>query len=97
MILFMAGILAGMALIPQRRYFRTKWFWLGAALAAVIVLPNLIWQVQHEFISLEFLRNIHERDVRIGRTSGFFADQFTTSANLLVVPLWLAGLYAFSF
>jgi hypothetical protein len=53
----------------------------------------LIWQVQHNFISLDFLGSIHARDVRIGRTSEFLLDQFMTCTNLATVPLWFAGLY----
>ena len=50
----------------------------------------MIWQAQHHFISLEFLRHIHARDVRIGRTKDFLPDQLTI--NLLGLPLALAGL-----
>lgn len=95
MLLLMVGILAGLALTPYRRYFKSKWFWIGAALAAVIVLPHLLWQVQNKFVSIDFLRHIHERDVRIGRTSGFVLDQFFVSTNLFTLPLWIAGLYFF--
>jgi hypothetical protein len=56
----------------------------------LIFLPNVIWQAQHHFISLEFLRHIHARDVRIGRTKDFLPDQLTI--NLLGLPLALAGL-----
>jgi hypothetical protein len=62
----------------------------------VIFLPNVIWQIQHDFISLEFLRNIHERDVRIGRTSGYLIDQVKVCANLFTIPLVLLGLYFYS-
>jgi hypothetical protein len=68
------------------------WLWVGVALSFLIFLPNLIWQVRHDFISLEFLRSIHARDIRIGRTSGFLLDQLRLGANPFTIPLWLAGL-----
>lgn len=91
-ILFLvAGIVAGTLLTPLRRHVRSRWLWFGVALSLLIYLPNLLWQIQHDFISLEFLQSIHDRDVSMGRTGGFFTGQFTTAANLLTVPLWLAG------
>jgi hypothetical protein len=91
---YVAGLAAGVLFTPLRVYLRSKWLWFGALLALLLALPNLIWQVQHGFISLEFLKFIHARDVRIGRTDGFLAEQFYIASNVVTVPLWLFGLYA---
>jgi hypothetical protein len=53
----------------------------------------LIWQVQHEFISLEFLKHIHVRDVRQGRTQGFLLQQVWLCINPATIPLVLLGLW----
>ena len=90
-----AGILAGLLLTKHRRYFLNGWFWGGAALALLIFLPNLVWQIQHDFISLHFLRHIHARDVGEGRAHGFVRDQFLICVNLFAAPLWIAGLLSF--
>jgi len=92
---FVAGIFGGLLLTPARRYLASAWFWAGAALALAIFLPNLIWQVRHDFISLTFLRHIHTRDVGEGRANGFLRDQFLLCTNLITAPLWIAGLIAF--
>jgi hypothetical protein len=60
-------------------------------LSIVLFLPNLVWQAQHHFISLDFLRHIHERDIRWGRTKDFLPDQL--KLTLCAIPLWVAGLY----
>jgi 4-amino-4-deoxy-L-arabinose transferase-like glycosyltransferase len=52
---FVAGLAAGVLLTPARRYLRSPWLWAGAGVALLIYLPNLIWQAQHSFISLDFL------------------------------------------
>ena len=88
------GIGLGVFLGPLRAQLRSKWPYLGAALALLIFLPNFLWQWQHEFISLEFLRHIHARDIRIGRTTSFLPDQLKLTLGAL--PLALAGL-AFCF
>ena len=95
MLFFVAGILVGLLLTPARRFLANWWLWAGVGLALLIFLPNLIWQVRHDFISLHFLRHIHVRDVGEGRANGFLRDQFVLCANRFTAPLWIAGLLGF--
>jgi 4-amino-4-deoxy-L-arabinose transferase-like glycosyltransferase len=88
-----AGLVVGVLVTPARRTLRTPWPWAAAGIALLIVLPNLIWQTQHDFISLDFLSSIHARDISIGRTAGFLTDQLDVPANPITLPLWIAGLY----
>ena len=93
MMFLVVGIAAGFLFTPARRYLRSPWLWCGIALAFVIFLPNCIWQIRHHFVSLNFLKSIHARDIRVGRTDTFVLDQFWTATNPPTVPLWLAGLF----
>jgi hypothetical protein len=95
MCFLIAGILGGLLLTSERRFFKSPWFWGGAGLALLIFLPNLWWQVHHGFISLHFLQHIHARDVGQGRANGFFRDQFLHCVNTVAAPLWIAGLVGF--
>ena len=88
---FVIGIVVGVVATRARRYLGSKWLWLGVGLSIVVFLPNLIWQAQHHFVSLDFLHDIHVRDVGIGRTKSFLPDQ--VRITLLACPLWVAGLY----
>jgi 4-amino-4-deoxy-L-arabinose transferase-like glycosyltransferase len=90
---FAIGIAVGVLVTKARAHLKSPWLWCGAALSLVIWTPNLLWQAQHHFISFDFLRSIHERDVRIGRTKGFLPEQFFVCANIVTAPLWLAGLW----
>ncbi|MCI0393625.1 MAG: glycosyltransferase family 39 protein [Chloroflexi bacterium] len=92
---YIAGLVAGVVLTPARRYLKSPWLWAGVALSLLIFLPNLLWQIQHNFISLEFLSSIHARDVEIGRSEGFLVQQPIVNANPLTLPLWIAGLYTY--
>jgi len=92
-----AGLAAGVLLTSARRYLASRWLWGGAALAVLIVLPNLFWQAQHSFVSLEYLAAIHARDVAIGRTQGYLVEQLFVSANPFTIPLWVAGLWFYFF
>jgi 4-amino-4-deoxy-L-arabinose transferase-like glycosyltransferase len=93
MAFFVAALLGGMLLTPNRRYFRSPWFWCGVALALLIVAPNLWWQYQHHFVSLAWMRSIHARDIRLGRTDNFLLVQLWEICCVVALPLLFAGLW----
>ena len=88
---FVLGIVAAVLLTDARRYLNSKWLWTGVALSILIWLPNLLWQAQHHFISLDFLSHIHARDIRQGRTKYFLPQQVEFMGFRF--PLFLAGIY----
>jgi hypothetical protein len=90
----LAGLAAGLLLTGPARHLRSRWLWIGAAIAVALALPHFIWEARHGFITLEFLKSIHARDVRIGRTDHFLIEQLMEPAHPLTIPLWLAGLVA---
>jgi len=92
MAFWVAGLVVAIFVTPARKYLRSKWLYLGAALALLIFLPNLIWQIQHGFISLEYLASIHARDIQIGRADDFLPKQILEPTNPLSLPLWTVGL-----
>jgi hypothetical protein len=87
------GLAVGFLLTAARSRLMSRWLIAGAALTFVIVLPNLIWQANHSFVSIDFLRTIHARDIRIGRTDGFLWKQLLVPAHPFTIPLWSAGLF----
>lgn len=95
MAFYAAGVLIGLLLTNARRYFVSRWFWTGMALALLLALPNFLWQVRHDFISLHFLQSIHKRDVAQGRAQGYWTMQFLLDATPLSVPLWVGGIIGF--
>ena len=93
MLFFVTSILVGLLLTDTRRYLVSRWLWVGVVVSLLIFLPNLLWQVHHNFISLDFLHHIHARDIRIGRTQHFLREQLGIPANIFTIPLWIAGLF----
>lgn len=92
MLFFAVGVLCAILFTSLRRFLKTRWPWLGLLLALAVFAPNFLWQARHHFVTYNFLRFIHQRDVSEGLTRGFLPDQL--ELTLLALPLWLAGLYA---
>jgi 4-amino-4-deoxy-L-arabinose transferase-like glycosyltransferase len=93
---FYAAALAGAVLLTKdRRHLASPWLWGGVALSILICLPNLIWQIRHDFISLDFLGSIHARDVAEGRADMFLLEQLVLGNNPFLLPITFAGLYFF--
>ncbi len=93
-VFWVAGLIAAVLLSSRRKDLLSKWLWLGVALALLLYLPNLIWQIRHDFISLDFLKAIHARDLQWGRGKDFLPEQLYSSTNPFTLPLWIAGLAA---
>jgi 4-amino-4-deoxy-L-arabinose transferase-like glycosyltransferase len=91
--IFVIALAAAVLLTPLRRDLTSKWLWLGALLCVLLILPHVIWQLRHHFVSFAFLRDIRARDYRQGRSDGFLAQQFLVGANFVALPLWLTGLW----
>src|SRR5512138_3226219 len=92
MAIFAAGLVVGVLLTAARRYLRSPWLWGGVALSLLVFLPNLIWQIRHDVISLDFLSSIHTRDVEIGRAASYIPEQFFSNANPFALTIWITGL-----
>jgi hypothetical protein len=93
MLIFGAGIVFGLLLTPQRRALAGPWFRIGGATAALIFLPNLVWNIRHHFPFLELQNNIRHsgRNVALGPLA--FFGQEILSMHPLTLPIWLAGLW----
>jgi hypothetical protein len=88
------GLVAGLMLTRQRKQLATKWFWLGAALAAVVFLPHVIWELANGFPSLDFMRNASaNKNVNLGAVNFLMAQIW--EMNIFNAPLWLGGIYFF--
>jgi hypothetical protein len=96
MLLLGFALAAGLLLSPARKYFRSGWLWMGGAIALLIFLPNLAWQIANGFPTLEFLRNLN-RDVMGQVSAADFLIGQVLYMHPLLLPVWLAGLWWYLF
>ncbi|KPJ60864.1 MAG: hypothetical protein AMJ46_03925 [Latescibacteria bacterium DG_63] len=91
MLFFGFGLLVGMILSPLRKHFKSPWLYAGGSIALLMTLPNLIWQITHDWPTLHFVLNLNE-----GVMSGISPLQFVAGQLLYLHPfntiLWVSGL-----
>jgi dolichyl-phosphate-mannose-protein mannosyltransferase len=90
---YAACLLAGLLITPQRKFLFSPWLLAGGAVALLLFIPNLIWNVQHHWPFLELMRNIRAsgRDVVLS-PAGFLGQQVIMTTPL-ALPFNLFGLY----
>jgi 4-amino-4-deoxy-L-arabinose transferase-like glycosyltransferase len=88
MLFFGFGLVVGVLLTARRDDFRTRWPWLGGAIAFAFLVPWLIWEFANGWPTIEFWRNYG--GFASGSPLDFLASQLFTM-NLFNLPLVVAG------
>jgi hypothetical protein len=93
MVFFGLAFVAGLILTQDRKFFAGKFLWLAGAIAFLIFLPNLIWQYQNDWATLELLQNVQ----KTGKNVVLAPHEFVFQQMFILFPLtalvWLAGLW----
>jgi 4-amino-4-deoxy-L-arabinose transferase-like glycosyltransferase len=85
------GVFAGLLLTPHRRALRTRGPWIAAAIAGVVFLPHLRWQVANGWPTFEFMANAQRVKMAGAGFAKFVTDQ-VLSMNPIAIVLWAGGL-----
>ncbi len=86
------GLAVGLILTRQRKYFLEKELYIAAVIAALIFLPNIIWQAVNHFPTIEFMRNAAERKNMPMSPLHFFLGSLM-ELNPAYIVLLFAALY----
>ena len=87
---FVIALGVGLLLTAQRRLLFTRWLPAGALLALLVALPNLLWEIEHGWPTLELLRNAKLYQHQPVTPFEFVWGQIQI-VHPLAFPLWLAG------
>ncbi len=90
MLFFGFGLVVGLLLTTQRRYFRTRWPWFGGAIALAFLVPYIAWQIPNGWPTLEFWG--HYGGIESGSSPLDFLLSQLFTLNPLNLPLSIAGL-----
>ncbi|HEY6129731.1 MAG TPA: glycosyltransferase family 39 protein [Candidatus Acidoferrum sp.] len=96
MLFFGSGIAVGLLLTPGRKQFTRLEIWLALAIAFVIFLPNLLWEIHNGYPTIALLRTVIGTKYATVSPLAYVLEQFLL-VNPLAAPFWLAGLYFFLF
>jgi hypothetical protein len=90
MVTLLIALLVGITFSSHRPALRTGWPWAGVGIAAIIWLPNLIWQAAHGWPQLVMSTALHEENSSAASYAGGIPAQLIY-LGLLVAPLVVAG------
>ena len=92
MTFFLIALALALLLTPQRKVLFTRYAAWGVALLVLIALPNLIWQMHHNWPTLEFLHNdrVGGKNTRLAPLPFLVNQIFVIGA--LGALVWIAGL-----
>ena len=91
-VLFFAfGLAIAVLVTPFRRHLVRRELWEGVLLALLLLSPYVLWQLRHEWATLEFMRNA-ARYKNVALSPLRFATAQILDLHPLNAPLWLMGL-----
>jgi len=97
LIMFASALIASVLLTRRRSILFTPWIVAGGAIAFLIFLPNLIWNIQHDWPFLELMRNIRATGKDVVLPPGKYLLQQIVMMNPVSVPFWFGGLLFYCF
>src|SRR5438270_233555 len=83
----------GLLLTSQRILLRSRWFAFAVVVAALIVMPNVIWQWQNGWPTREFIANVRASGKNVPVNPFIFFFQQYVAAGVFAIGFWLSGLW----
>jgi len=94
-VFFMTAFVLSLLLTPYRKLYRSKYFGYALLIGMVIVLPNLMWQYNHNWPVMKHMAELRETQLVHVRLSDFIISQFMMNAQ--AVLLWVGALMVLLF
>lgn len=87
----LGAVVVGVLLAGPRRALASVWPWLGGLLAALIWLPNLVWQATHGWPQMELARAIAAGSSGTSQPWYVFVPFQFLLISPVLVPIWALG------
>jgi hypothetical protein len=94
---FAFALLLGLLLTPQRKYLFSPWMFAGGAVALLVFLPNLVWNLRHHWPFLELMHNIRASGRDVVLSPGAFLSQQILLLNPASAVYWIIGMLCYFF
>ena len=89
-VFFLVSLVVGLLATSQRRQLRTKWFWIGAAIAVLFLVPYIVWNATNGWPTVDFY--FQHGGLNGGGPADFILLQVLIM-NPVNIPVVIAGLY----
>jgi hypothetical protein len=86
------SVVVALLLTNHRGEFGKRWIWIAGAIALVIFLPNVIWQIRHHFPTIEDLGNVRREGKNVVLGPVAFVKQQIVAMHPVLLLVWLPGL-----
>jgi hypothetical protein len=95
MVFFGVAFVVALIATRDRKFIASRYFWIGGLIAFLLFLPNLIWQYQNNWATIELLRNVQStgKNVVLGPLEFFWQQIFILLPFTALI--WLAGIWYF--
>src|SRR5579863_3589214 len=91
---FGLAFLLSLVVTRRRALLRSGWIWLAALISFLIFLPNVLWEINNHFPTIEILRNVDQAKNAPVTWLQFIAQQ-AFLVHPLGAPICVAGLWFF--
>jgi len=93
MVFFGLAFTVALLITRDRKIFGNKYFWFAGLIALLLFLPNLVWQYQNNWATLELLSNVQATGKNVVLSPVEFIWQQVFILLPFTAPVWLAGLW----
>jgi hypothetical protein len=85
------GLVVGLLISGRWRTFLSPWPWVAAAVAGIIFVPHVVWQIANGWPTIEFVRNATANKITGLSVLGFAGAQLLIM-HPVIAPIWIGGL-----
>jgi len=90
-VFFFAALIGGLLLTKHRKVFLTKYPYISLGIAFLIALPNLWWQVAHDFPIIRHMEVLASTQLVNVSATSFLIPQFLDHLGASII--WLSGFF----
>ena len=90
------ALVVSLLLVPQRSFFKSKWFWIAGGVVIPFIIPFVAWQFRNNWYFLSFAAQYTSEMSYRAPFLAFLWNQILPN-NVLTLPVWFAGLLLLMF
>ncbi len=87
------GLFIGLFFYQNGQVYKGKWIYISALLSLLIFLPNIIWQISHDFPLLKHLQTLNESHLDEISASAFLLEQLEITPPFIMFLFGIIGLF----